>query len=203
MPYVAAWDDLRKVLALGRSHPVRYHAALPLALVLGLAAAVAAWTPIADGGSGNVRVTCKTRAIDVYFWPHGHGYVKAYRFPANKAPSLTVYRRGSVASRSFLVFLSGRGFNYANSCDLATNPLPTRWKGGSRTSVTATRRVRCAFPAIVQIKVLPQGGSAGAGFRILRGASPDELMRGRIAPKGSTLTFDRRYCKATLVPGVD
>jgi len=27
-------------------------------------------------------------------------------------------------------------------------------------------------------------------------------MRGRIAAKGSSLTFDRRYCKATPVPGV-
>ena len=178
------------------------HPAL-LPLVLGLAAAVAAWTPIAAGGSGSVRVTCKTRAIDVYFWPHGHPYVKTYRFPASKAPSLTVYRRGSVAGRSFLFFLSARSFNYANTCDLATNPLPTRWNGGSKASVTATRRVRCSFPAIAQIKALPQGGSAGAGFRVLRGASRDELMRGRIAPKGSSLTFDARYCKATPVPGVE
>ena len=173
-----------------------------LALVLGLAAAVAAWTPIAGGRSGNVRVTCKTRAIDVYFWPHGHRYVKAYKFPAHKAPSLTVYRRGSVATRAFFFFLSARGFNYANTCELATNPLPTSWNGGPRTTVTATRRVRCTFPAIVQIKAIPQGGSAGAGFRVLRGASRDELMRGRIAAKGSTLTFDSRYCRATPVPGV-
>jgi hypothetical protein len=173
-----------------------------LALVLGLAAALAAWTPIADGRSGNVRVTCKTRVIDVYFWPHGHAYVKAYKFPARKAPSLTVYRRGSVATRAFFFFLSARGFNYANSCELATNPLPTSWNGGPRTTITATRRVRCAFPAIAQIKAIPQGGSAGSGFRVLRGASRNELMRGRIAARGSSLTFDARYCKATAVPGV-
>ncbi|HSS79715.1 MAG TPA: hypothetical protein VLK24_00830 [Gaiellaceae bacterium] len=168
-----------------------------LALVLGLAAVVAAWAPIAGGRPSNVRVTCKTRALDVYFWPHGHPYVKAYRFPASKAPNLTVYRRGSVASRAFFVFVSARGFNYANTCELATNPLSTSWGGGPRKSITATRRVRCTFPAVVQIKVIPPGG-----FRVLRGASPNELMRGRIAAKGSSLTFDRRYCKATPVPGV-
>lgn len=174
-----------------------------LALVLGLAAAaVAASTPIALAGSGNVRVTCKTRAIDVYFWPHGHPYVKAYRFPAYRVPSLTVYERGSVKTRAFYFFLSPRGFNYANTCDLATNPLPTSWKGGRSTTVTATRRVRCTFPAVVQIKAMPKGGSDGAGFRVLRGASSTELMRGRIAAKGSSLTFDTRYCKATPVPGV-
>ena len=173
-----------------------------LALVLAVTTVVVALTPIANGGSGNVRVTCKTRSIDVYFWPHGHPYVRAYRFPANRAPTLTVYRRGSVAGRSFLFFLSARGFNYANSCDLATNPLPTQWNGGSRKSITTTRRVRCTFPAIVQVKALPQGGSAGAGFRVLRGASRDELMRGRIARKGSSLTFNTRYCKATPIPGV-
>ena len=173
-----------------------------LALVVGLAAAIVASTPIAGGRSGNVRVTCKTHAIDVYFWPHGHPYVKAYKFPAQKAPSLTVYRRGSVASRSFFVFLSARGFNYANTCEVAPNPLPTRWNGGPKKTVTATRRVRCTFPAVVQIKILPQAGSGGAGFRVLRGASADELMRGRIAASGSSLTFDSRYCRATPVPGV-
>jgi hypothetical protein len=170
-----------------------------LALVLGLAAAFAAWTTAADSRPGNVRVNCKTRAIDIYFWPHGHGYVKAYRFPARKAPSLTVYRRGSVATRDFLFFVSARAFNYTNTCDLATNPLATSWKGGRKVTVTATRRVRCMFPSAVQLKAIPQGGSAG--FRVLRGASASELVRGRIAPRGSSLTFDARYCKATLVPG--
>ena len=173
-----------------------------LALFLGLAVAVAAWTPIAGGRPGNIRVTCKTRALDVYFWPHGHRYVKAYKFPAYKAPSLTVYRRGSVATRAFFFFLSVRAFNYANTCELATNPLPTSWKGGAKTTITSTRRVRCTFPAVVQIKATPQGGSAGSGFRVLRGASGNELMRGRIAARGSSLTFDGRYCKATRVPGV-
>jgi hypothetical protein len=172
-----------------------------LAVVLGLVAVVAAWTSIADGGSANIRVTCKTRALDIYFWPQGHPYVKAYKFPARKAPNLTVYRRGSVASRAFLFFLSARQFNYANTCNLATNPLPTSWQGGRRTTITATRRVRCSFPAIAQIKAIPQGGSAG--FRVLRGASTSELVRGRIATRSSSLTFDTRYCKATPVPGVE
>ena len=57
--------------------------------------------------------------------------------------------------------------------------------------------MRCTFPAVVQIKVLPPGG-----FRVLRGASPFELMRARIAAKRSSLAFDRRYCRATPVPGV-
>jgi hypothetical protein len=113
-----------------------------------------------------------------------------------------VYRGGSVASRAFLFFLSARAFNYANTCELATNPLPTGWSGGPRTTVTATRRVRCAFPAIAQLKAIPGGGSAGAGFRVLRGASTKELVRGRIAARSSSLTFDTRYCKATPVPGV-
>lgn len=166
-------------------------------LALGLAAAVVVWAPVAGGRSGGVRVTCKTRAIDVYFWPHGHPYVKAYKFPANKAPSLTVYRRGSVAGRSFFVFLSARSFNYANTCDLATNPLSTTPNGGPRTTITATRRVRCTFPVTVQIKLLPPGG-----FRVLRGATRFELMRGRIGAKGSSLAFDSRYCSASRVPGV-
>ena len=171
------------------------------ALVLCLAAAAAAWSPVADGRSGNVRVDCKTRAIDVYFWPHGHAYVKAYRFPARRAPSLTVYRRGRVETSASLFFVSAGGFNYTNTCDLATNPLPTSWNGGPKTTVTTARRVRCAFPVVVQLMALPGGGPAGSGFRVLRGSSADELVRGRIGARSSSLTFDSRYCKATPVPG--
>jgi hypothetical protein len=171
-----------------------------VAFVLGLAVVLAAWTPSAGARTENVRVDCKTRSIDVYFWPHGHGYVKAYRFPKRTAPSLTVYRGGSVAGKDFLVFVAAHAFNYANSCDLATSPLPTRWGGGPRTTVAETRRVRCTFPAVAQIAILPQ--RTAGGFRVLRGGAATELMRGRIAAKGSSLTFDARYCSASRVPGV-
>src|SRR3954462_10193165 len=140
---------------------------------------VAAWTPDADGRSGNVRVDCKTRAIDMYFWPHGHPYVKAYGFPARRGASLTVYRRGTVATSAFVFFLSASAFNYTNTCDLATNPLPTSWNGGPTGTVTAPRRVRCTFRVPVQLKAIPQGGPAGSGFRVLAGASRHELVRAR------------------------
>ena len=85
-----------------------------------------------------------------------------------------MYRRGSVATRAFFFFLSARSFNYANTCELATNPLPTRWNGGPRTTVTATRRVRCTFPAIVADQGHPAGrvsGAASASSAALRGTS--------------------------------
>jgi len=173
-----------------------------LVLLLGLTAAVATCAPSADGRAGNVRVDCKTRAVDVYFWPHGHGYVAAYKFPARKGPSVTVYRHAKVATSAFVFFLSSTAFNYTNTCDLATNPLGTSWGGGPKVTITATRRVRCVFPARVQLKALPQGGTAGSGFRVLAGGSTRELVRGHIAARGSSLTFDKRYCTAAPVPGV-
>jgi hypothetical protein len=169
-----------------------------LALLLAVVAAIAAWVPVAGGAAGSVRVSCGARAIDIYFWPHGHGYVSAYRFPARRAPNITVFQRGSVATKSFLTFLSASSFNYANTCDLATDPRATRWGGGPQKTVTASRRVRCGFPWLAQIKAV-----SGGGFRVLRGSSEKELVRGRIARKGSTLVFDSRYCKASAVPRVD
>lgn len=173
------------------------------ALVAGalLAAAVlAAWSTGARGQTEDVRVTCKTRGIDVYFWPHGHPAVKVYKFPKLAPPHLEVYRRGSFASRSFFIFVSAASYNYANTCDLATNPLPTRWGGGPQLTITTTRRVRCSFPSVVQLKIVPHGTSGG--LRVLRGKSANELLRARIRSKGSTLTYDKRYCTATPVPGV-
>ena len=163
--------------------------------------ALAMYPAAAESRSGSVRVTCKTRAVDVYFWPRGHR-VKKYGLPANKAPHLQVYRRGRVASKSFLVFLSSGSYNYANSCDLTPSPAATRWGGGPMKTIAATRRVRCSLGSALQIKILPQGGRNGSGLRILRGSSAKEILRTRIKPKGSTLAFDSRYCKAARIPGV-
>ena len=173
----------------------------------GLTAACAALVALAthpsaaDSRSGSVRVTCKTRAVDVYFWPRGHR-AKKYGFPAKTAPHLQVYRRGSVAGKSFLVFVASATYNYANSCDLAPSPAGTTWGGGPMKTIVATRRVRCSLGSALQIKILPQGGRTGSGLRILRGSSAKEVLRARIKPKGSSLSFDSRYCKAARVPGV-
>ena len=177
---------------------------LVLGAVLAAVAAItiAVWSPIAGSQTADVRVTCKTRGIDVYFWPKGHPFVKTYKFPKYGPPHLEVYKKGLPASKDFLIFLSATSYNYANTCTLATNPLPTRWGGGPRATVSATRRARCTFPVIVQIKIIPQGGPAGGGLRVLKGGSPTEFLRATITGKRSTLTYDTRYCKATVVPGV-
>jgi len=172
-----------------------------LAAVLAALVAVAAHPRAGGTATGSVRVSCSSRAVDVYFWPHGHR-VKKYGFVARKAPHLQIYKRGSVASRSFLIFLSGASYNYASSCDVTPNPAPTAWGGGPKTTIVATRRVRCSFPSNVQVKMLPQGGRSGSGLRILRGGSAKELLRARIKATGSSLAFDSRYCKAARVPGV-
>lgn len=173
---------------------------LLLAGALLATAALAAWSTVARGQTEDVRVTCKSRGIDVYFWPHGHPNVKAYKFPKYGPPHLEVYRRGSFASKSFFIFVSATNYNYANSCELATNPLPTRWGGGPKATIKVTRRVRCFFPTIAQLKIVPLGTSGG--LRVLRGASANELLQARIKARGSTLTYDKRYCRTTPVPGV-
>ena len=99
---------------------------------------------MADGRSGNIRVTCKTRAIDVYLWPHGHPYVDAFKFPAHRSPSLTVYRRGSVATRAFLFFLSARA---STTRTPATSPRTrSRRAGREGQGGPRTRPGACAAP---------------------------------------------------------
>jgi hypothetical protein len=166
-------------------------------------AAVAVWSPVAGSQISDVRVNCKGRAIDVYFWPHGHPAVKAYKFPAYPTPHLEVYNGNSFASKSFFVFVSAVSYNYANTCSLATNPLGTKWGGGPQKTVTATRRVQCKFPSLVQLKIIP-GPTARTGYRfvVARGGSAKELLSSKIKAKGSSLTYDSRYCTASKVPGV-
>src|SRR5580765_4275782 len=140
---------------------------LLLAAALLATACLAAWSTGARGQTEDVRVTCNSRGIDVYFWPHGHPFVKAYKFLKFGPPHLEVYRRGSVQTKSFFLFVSATNYNYANTCELATNPLPTRWGGGPKATISATRRVRCSFPSVVQLKIVPHGTTGG--LRVVRG----------------------------------
>src|SRR3954451_25439808 len=130
------------------------------AAVLGAALVTVLLPSLAGGSTNDVRVTCKASPIDVYFWPHGHPVVPAYKFTAYPPPHLEVYRRGSPASKNFFVFLSGTAFNYANTCYLATSPAKTTWGGGPKKTVAATRRIRCGFGSVVQLKLIPLGSTS-------------------------------------------
>jgi hypothetical protein len=169
------------------------------AAVLG-AAVLAILPSLAGGSTADVRVTCSAKAIDVYFWPHGHPAVPAYKFEKYPSPHLEVYKRGTPASKNLFVFVSASSFNYANTCDLATDPRPTAWGGGPKKTVGATRRVRCAFPATAQLKIIP--GIKVGKLAVLRGKSLSEVLTATIKARGSTLTYDSRYCTAARVPGV-
>jgi hypothetical protein len=165
------------------------------AAVLGIAI-LAVLPSLAGGSTSDVRVTCKTGSIDVYFWPHGHPKVPAYKFSKDPAPHLEVYRRGTPASRNLFIVVSAAKFSYANTCDLATDPRPTAWGGGPRATVSAARRVRCRFPSVVQVKFGP------GRLAVVRGSTAREILTASIKAKGSTLTYDSRYCNASRVPGV-
>jgi hypothetical protein len=122
--------------------------------------------------------------------------VPAYKFTAYPPPHLEVYRRGSPASKNFFVFVSATNFNYANTCDLAVDPQPTSWGGGPKKTISATRRVRCGFPSQVQLKFVL------GRLNVARGKTEKEVLTATIKKKGSTLTYDSRYCRAAAVPGV-
>src|SRR3954464_7582004 len=77
-----------------------------VAAVVGAALVTFLLPSLAGGSTADVRVNCKASAIDVYFWPHGHPAVPAYKFPASPPPHLEVYRRGSPASKNLFVFVS-------------------------------------------------------------------------------------------------
>ena len=175
-----------------------------LALVLGLAAAVAVVDAARrrrlrerPGHLQDARDSTSTSG------PTGIRYVKAYKFPAQKAPSLTVYRRGSVATRAFFFFLSARGFNYANTCDLATNPLSTSWKGGPRTNRHGDPARALHVPRDRPDQGHPAGRVRRRRFprppRRLSGTSSCEAgsRRGAPASRSTRATAGRRRC-----PGV-
>jgi hypothetical protein len=166
-------------------------------LVVAVLAAAAVSVPVAGGATADVRLTCKSRALDLYFWPHGRPRPNVLKLPAYRSPNLEVYNFGSVATKNFFLFVSATSYNYAGTCDLAINPLATHWGGGRKTTIATAQRVRCRFPWIAQVKVSPRESRGSSGFRLLHGATAAELLRARIGAKASSVTFDARYCRAT------
>lgn len=164
-------------------------------LLLGLC--VAAGGVLASGAvsAPGDRVACPARAIDVYFWPAGHDAVPGFG-PRYRPAHLEVYTARNARPSGFLGFVSAADASFARSCGAVGDAATTRAPG---TTVTRRQKVRCTFRQSVELKVLP-ARPAGRQLLVTVGHTRLALVSAVIKKRGSTLTFDRRFCRRVPLP---
>jgi hypothetical protein len=150
--------------------------------------------------ASDARFRCGVKAIDIYFWPQGHGVLSAYPFPAYRPAHVAVYEKGRTTRRAFLLFVTEGSRIVARGCRAAGDKAATRWDGGPIKLVKKARRIRCSFPTKVQLRAVPVVG--GQRFVVAFGHTTRSVAFADIKRRRSTLVYDRRYCRDVAVPGV-
>jgi hypothetical protein len=107
-------------------------------LLAALLAGVTASAALGAPRGANDRIACEdVKAVDLLFWPHGHGVIPVFgpnsAFPT---PHMEIYRAGVTANSGFLGFVGTTSWNLSPGCrtvELKTSQLST---GGSRLQIT-------------------------------------------------------------------
>jgi hypothetical protein len=141
------------------------------------------------------RVACQARAIDVYFWPAGHEAIPGFG-PRYRPAHLEIYTARNAKPSGFLGFVGATGASFARSCRAVGDAATTRAAG---TTVNRRKKVRCTFLQNVELKVVPSR-PAGRQLLVTVGHTPLGLVSAVIKTRGSTLTFDRRFCRSVPLP---
>jgi hypothetical protein len=169
--------------------------------VILLACGLAALPALASRQSAPQRVDCGLKAFDIYFWPHGHPAVPSLGFPAFAPTHLELYVKGSVANNATKSVVTTTGGGFAKTCKrVAAAPLSP--PAASLKRVTKTRRIRCTFPAKVELQLLPAGGAFG--YKLVANPLRGKTTLVSVLLKGtaSAARFSGKYCKATPIAGV-
>ena len=177
-----------------------------LAFVVVVAVAgAAAWGAAAADGE---RAACGARSIDVYFWPRGHGVIRALGFPAFRAPHLEVYRAGDFSGTTgFFAFMSSTETSLGRSCSNVRHVRrKARWAGGPSVSTARPRRIRCTFPRPVELvlaeRITEKGFFAGFELNVTLGHTARTVVSARVN-RGPThdLRYSKRACRKLQIPG--
>ena len=124
--------------------------------------------------------------------------LQAREVPAAESPGLPARE---LASKNFFVFVSGDRVQLREHLRPRDEPRSDAPGAAARRRPSPRRRESAASsPRPSQLKIIPLGGTSR--LAVLRGRRRERGSDATIKPKGSTLTYDSRYCRAAKVPGV-
>ena len=161
----------------------------------GLALATALAVAGQASSATHAKVGCQHRAVDVLFWPEGHGEIESVGFPSFHAPHAELYRSGPPYSdaRAIAGVLPGSG-TFEEPCSPTAVRTPAR-VGKART-IRGAATVTCSAPRALLFHRVD--ADARTTLRIY--VAGDLLLRMTIAREGSSLAFDQLACVRSAPP---
>jgi hypothetical protein len=169
-----------------RHHPVQAAAALTAVALAALAAA-------APAPAATSRVNCSKKDVTVLFWPHGHQAIPSLGFPEFLLPHLEVYKTASSypTANELAVVQADGGTGVSPSCAPAGERKARRFDGKPRRTANATA-LRCRSKKASRLELVGDPGKSGT-LRVWYGRKLGAVAE--LVASGSTLSFDRGYCK--------
>ena len=169
------------------------------ALVISLTASAALAAP----RTANDRIACEdVKALDLLFWPHGHGVIPVFGpDSALPVPHMEIYRAGVTAGSGLLGFVGTTSWNLSPGCRVVGEDPLVRWGGGKKRIATGTARIRCRFPGTVELKT-SQLANGGSRLQITVRHTAAAVVDAAIREQASRVTYRTRLCRRiALLPG--
>jgi hypothetical protein len=151
--------------------------------------------------AGNQSACEDTKAVDIYFWPHGHQAVPGFSSSAYTVPHVEVYRAKSVSNQNLIGFADTKNGSLSSGCRVV-DEIPARWGGGKRRIVKVKARVRCTFKQSIELKATQLPSGLGWRLSVMPGHTGRIFVDLSLNPNASQLTYAKRQCKRLkLLPG--
>lgn len=169
-----------------------------LILVLAAAAAVGALAAPVQA-AGGIEAQCNSKSGRYMFWPHGHPAVPSIGFPAFPIPHLELYRGTgkSFPDSAEDAYIDATGAaGAAKRCRSTPAGFINAHVNHSK-STKKTHEISCNFRHHVSYRLSKVNGGSHLQTVLSGGAVVVDV---KMAPRGSKITWDKRYCKALPPP---
>ena len=152
------------------------------------------------GAAGSIEAQCNSKSGSYLFWPQGHPAIPGIGFPSFATPHLELYgglHRTSFPAPTQDAYIDSTGAaGAAKRC--RTSPagfINASVNHAKRT--TSAHEVQCNFKKLVSYR-LSKTASGARLQTVLSGAAV--VVDVKMGPGGSSITWDKRYCKALSPP---
>jgi len=146
------------------------------------------------------RFECRSRVVDLAFWPEGHPAIESINAPAVSTPHVEVsVGRGEVfdlIDEVFYLDATGESRRGNAACDESTAAAPTGSPPGAEEEVTTTR-LTCTFS---DDAIIWRTGPGAASAELTVEAAGDVAVRIRLGMSGSTMEYNDELCDLAPSP---
>jgi hypothetical protein len=170
-----------------------------LAVLLSVSAVVGVLAAPSQAAN-SIEAQCNSKTGSYLFWPHGHPAIPDIGFPAFATPHLELYAgqrtKAFPDSAQDAVIVDNGGFGAAKKCRTSSAGFINAHVNHAR-HTRRTHEISCNFKHHVSDRIGKSHGGARLQTVLSGGAVVVDVKMG---PSGSSITWDKRFCKALPAP---